>query len=206
MRAISCIRVDPNRPEQAADLRAAPVTVEAGQVSVRDASDYFLWLRDDYLELVRQEKQDKVDRQKTDRHLSEDSRASEIPIVVTDAFPTGNGIFNIDGVAYAGQCLAEWIVFLTNRGSYASGPFGPVPRVSAPPKRDGLSEARSSAPVRRQTAFCRLTPSLEARITAANERSSRTRHRFRTSRAAPTAPRSYRSVASSSCRPRTAVT
>jgi hypothetical protein len=99
--------------------------VEPGHISLRGpanrqggASDY-LCLRDNYLELLKREKQNKVDSQKTDRHLSKDHRTSEIPIE-TDVFPTGNGIFNMDGVAYAGQCLAEWIVFLTNRGSYVS--------------------------------------------------------------------------------------
>jgi len=137
LRAISCIRVDLNPVEPAADLRIASM-IQAGDISLRGpvyrqrGASYYLRLRDDYLELLKREKQTEADRQMTDQHLGEGHRTAEIPIVETAVFPAGKGIYNMDGVAYAAQCLAEWIVFLANRGSYASGPLGPSPRPTLP--------------------------------------------------------------------------
>jgi hypothetical protein len=128
LRAISGNRLS-NPVKDAADLAVAAMIVEAGRIRSRGPApeqrgviDY-LCLRDDYLELLEREKQTEADRPKTDRHLGEEHRTSEIPIAGTAVFPTGKGIYNMDGVAYAGQCLAEWTVFLANRSPYAGGPF-----------------------------------------------------------------------------------
>jgi len=110
-----------NRVEQAADLWAASMIVGAGHLSLRGrayrlrGANDLLDLRDDYLKLLKREEQTKADRQKTDRQLGVDQRPPEVPIVVTAVYPIGNGLYSTDGIAYAGQCLAEWIVFLAKR-------------------------------------------------------------------------------------------